>query len=140
MRLHAFSEVNCLRSLHTVRRTHAFPTICKVNIIQADSYGLHIKRTSSKPSLFHYFTAADICTDISDIPFSLLVLHLIMFTQFQLRLQPQTVVHMKTETGFLCYKFILTDETDFSTLKKNTDNTRAFCHPFPIIQKNKLLT
>lgn len=53
----AFSEVNCLRSLHTVRRTYAFPTICKVNIIQADSSGLHIKRTSSKTtftfSLFH---------------------------------------------------------------------------------------
>lgn len=58
MRLHAFSEVNCLRSLHTVRCTYAFPTICKVNIIQADSYGLHIKRMSSKTtftfSLFHY--------------------------------------------------------------------------------------
>lgn len=57
MRLHAFSEVNCLRSLHTVRGTYAFPTICKVNIIEADSYGLHIKRTSSKTtfafSLFH---------------------------------------------------------------------------------------
>lgn len=98
------------------------------------------ERQAKPPLLFHYFTAADICTDISDIPFSLLVLHLIMFTQFQLRLQPQTVAHMKTETGFLCYKFILTDETDFSTLKKNTDNSRAFCHPFPIIQKNKLLT
>lgn len=81
------------------------------------------ERQAKPPLLFHYFTAADICTDISDIPFSLLVLHLIMFTQFQLRLQPQTVAHMKTETGFLCYKFILTDETDFSTLKKNTDNS-----------------
>lgn len=93
------------------------------------------ERQAKPPLLFHYFTAADICTDIS-----LLVLHLIMFTQFQLRLQPQTVAHVKTETGFLCYKFILTDETDVSTLKKNTDNSRAFCHPFPIIQKNKLLT
>lgn len=71
------------------------------------------ERQAKPPLLFHYFTAADICTDIS-----LLVLHLIMFTQFQLRLQPQTVAHVKTETGFLCYKFILTDETDFSTLKK----------------------
>lgn len=93
------------------------------------------ERQAKPPLLFHYFTAADICTDIS-----LLVLHLIMFTQFQLCLQPQTVAHVKTETGFLCYTFILTDETDFSTLKKNTDNSRAFCHPFPIIQKNKLLT
>lgn len=57
------------------------------------------ERQAKPPLLFHYFTAADICTDISDIPFSLLVLHLIMFTQFQLRLQPQTVAHMKTETG-----------------------------------------